>query len=594
MRSITMTKKLPSWKLSDLFKSPQDPQIKKTFTLAQKQALAFEKKYKGKLATVIKKSPKQITAVIEQYDEILTNAAKPLIFANLLYAESSTAKGRGAFVQQMRTEYLAINSKLLFFELELGQLPKAVVTALRKSKKLGQYEHYFEEIQKNKAHQLSESEEKLLADRDMTGRSALIRLFTEEFAERRYDAKISGKSGSYSDTQLLNLLYSPKRDVRKGAALAFSTGLKKDSRRLAFIFNMLAQDKQVVDRYRQYKDSEESRHLSNQIDPKVVSVMTEVIVDNYNLVQEVYKIKRKKMKLTELYDYDRYAPLGVSDRTFTFQESKTIILDAFQRFSPEMARITKQFFDKNWIDAADRDGKRGGAFCSFVTPDRHPYVFMNYKGTVRDLFTLAHELGHAVHAVLMKEQPYLYFNVPLTVAETASVFAEMLVFEYLVGNTRKSDRFALYLRKLENIFATVFRQTSMYRFEQDFHSARLKEGELPVERINKLWRGRQTEMFGKSVTLTEGYDYWWSYIPHFLHTPFYVYAYAFGELLTMSLYAIYREQGKNFVDPYFSVLSAGGSQSSEKLFKPLGLKLQTKEFWQGGMNLIAEMVGELR
>jgi oligoendopeptidase F len=363
---------------------------------------------------------------------------------------------------------------------------------------------------------------------------------------------------------------------------------------LTYITNILLEDKGIDDRLRRFPTPEAGRHLGNEIDQQTVDTMAEVVVQNYGLVQEFYGFKKQVLGLRRLYDYDRYAPVTRSHVKFSFDQAREMILTAFRAFSPVVGDAAAEFFHRRWIDAPPRYGKTGGAFCHYVTPDVHPYVFMNYTGDARSVLTLAHELGHGVHAYLARRQTYLNFSWPLTIAETASVFGEMVVFENLKDALpSRQEKFALHFGKIEEIFATVFRQISLYRFEQDLHRDRRERGELPVEAINALWRRRQEEMFGRSVTLTPDYDIWWSYIPHFVHTPFYVYAYAFGELLTLSLYARYRREGRPFVDRYLEMLAAGGSKSPRELLEPMGVDLTRRDFWQGGMEIIRQMIKEV-
>lgn len=577
---------LPTWNLSDLYKSQNDKKVFSDLNLSLNKAKAFRKSY-GKY---IPSNPKKVLNIIKQYEAIELLASKPIIYANLLFAESVSVKGRGAFVHKVRSLYSEVRKELVLFELNLSCLSIAELNKLARSPVLKPYKHYLESVLNAKPHRLSEEAEKILTDKDLSGRSSWMRLFDEEFAHKKFEYK----SNQVNESEVLNKLYSSKREDRKLAQESLTEGLKADSRRITYIFNVLLQDKQVEDSLRNYQRAESSRHLSNETNHKIVETMCLAVEDYYPLVQQYYKLKKKLLKLNSLYDYDRYAPVAVETQVIPYEQAKELVLESFYSFSKEYGDIAKLFFDNNWVDVANREGKRGGAFCSFVTPDLHPYVFMNYHGSVREVFTLAHELGHAIHAYLMRKQSYLQFDTPLTIAETASVFAEMLLFDKLVEKTKDNKQLiALYSGKLESIFATVFRQIGMYRFEQDVHYAYRESGELSTEHINHLWRARQEQMFRDSVTLTEGYDYWWSYIPHFIHTPFYVYAYAFGELLTVALFAHYKKQPAPFVDKYFNLLASGGSLYPEELMKPFGIDLSKKSFWVGGLKIIEEMVNTL-
>ncbi len=323
--------------------------------------------------------------------------------------------------------------------------------------------------------------------------------------------------------------------------------------------------------------------------------MSDTVSGRYDIVQDFYRFKKNVLGLEKLYDYDRYAPVSSSKAVIPFLEAKEIVLNAYRRFSPEFAEIAQLFFDEGWIDADVRPNKRGGAFCMFVTTDVHPYVLVNYKGGLKDVMTLAHELGHAVHAYLAREQTYLNFDMPLTFAETASVFGEMLVFDDLRTRlTDKKELFALYMQKIEEIFATVFRQNAMYQFEQDLHRSYREKGELKTEEINHFWLSRQRDMFGKSVEMTDDYGIWWSYISHFFHSPFYVYSYTFGELLTLSLFAQYKSNGEVMVKQYFELLRSGGSKTPEGFLKPFGLSLESASFWQSGLTMIEQLVRDAK
>jgi oligoendopeptidase F len=424
---------------------------------------------------------------------------------------------------------------------------------------------------------------------------AFVRLFNEELSLKRFRTSNSANGTTASESELLGKLRVASRSERKKAATFFTRGLHEESRRLTFIFNTLARDKQVEDRYRHFATPEAARHIDNETTQETVDALAGAVAASYGMVQDFYRFKQKLLKVDTLYDYDRYAPLPGAAQRFSFEEAKKIILTAFGSFSPAMATIAKEFFDKKWIDAAPRNGKRSGAFCMFVTPDLHPYVLVNYQEKADDVMTLAHELGHGIHAYLARKQHFLNFYMPLTVAETASVFGEMLVFDHLRRTLKRpEDRFALIVGKIESIFATVHRQISMYRFEQDLHKNIQTEGELTTERISALWRTRQQEMFDKAVTLTKDYDIWWSYISHFIHTPFYVYSYAFGELLTLALFARYQTDGSKMAAAYLDLLEKGGSESPDDLVKAFGINLRDKAFWEGGLKMIQDLIDEAK
>ncbi|TSC90127.1 MAG: oligoendopeptidase F [Microgenomates group bacterium Gr01-1014_5] len=582
---------LPSWDLSSLYKSITDPKIAKDLKLTLWQAKSFNKKYKGSLESI---TAKKLAGALCKYETILQEAVKPVTFATLIFAENSNNSKNSAFYQEMKARHLEIYQQVLFFELELLQLPENKLVSLTKDEALQNYHHFLKLLLINKSHRLSEKEERIFNDKSLTGSGAFVRLFDEELARKKFDFTLRGKKKLLNESVLLDLFHNPDRETRKAAALALSKGLQEELKRLTFITNILAEDKAVNDRYFKYQYPEESRHLANEIDRETVETLTRVVTKNYKIVQEYYTFKKSVLGYKTLEVYDVYAPSGKTTKKISYQEAKNITLSSFTKFTPEYSGAAKLFFDNNWIDVGIKEGKRGGAFCEYVTPDLHPFILMNYSGNIRDVLTLAHELGHGVNAYYSRKQTYLNFDWPLILAETASVFAEMLVFDHLKEELSPREKFSLYMSKVEDIFATIFRQISMYQFEQDIHYARGKKGELTAEEIGKLWNKRRREMFGNSVEVSDDYNSWWSYIPHFKHTPFYVYAYAFGELLTLSLYNEYKKDKEEFVPKYLELLSAGGTKTPEELLKPLGVNLKDEKFWQGGVDLINNLVRETR
>lgn len=583
----------PAWDLSDLYASITDPKIDAQLADCKKRAERFQKQYKGQL-TKLAKDPAALKKVIRTYEQLLQEYAKPQIYAALVHAADSLNPQNGAFLQKVDIASLEISRAFLFFELELGGLPTAILHKLIKAKELANYSHYLSRLRDYQPHRLDEAREQLLNDLSVSSGNAFTRLYDEELSRRKYLLP-GGKSKTphVSQEEVLHGISSADRKIRKQAADILTDGLKDQAHRLTFITNTLLQHKRTIDRYRAYEGPEEAQHLSNETDQATVDAMSETITRRYPLVARYYAFKKTLLGLRELTDYDRYAPLPKTHATFSFDEAKCIVLDAFRRFSPLFADQAKAFFDNRWIDAGVRTGKRGGAFCMFNTVDSHPYVLVNYKDGIKDVSTLAHELGHAVHACLARKQTYLNFDMPLTFAETASVFAEMLVFDALRETiTDPQEKLALHLQKIEEIFATVFRQTAMYRFEQDLHALGKEKGELSTEDINARWLVRQREMFGDSIKMRDDYGYWWLYISHFIHTPFYVYSYAFGEILTLSLFARYKKEGPAFVQKYEALLTAGGSKTPEEFLKPFGINLQDPHFWEQGLDYIEILIEE--
>lgn len=582
----------PSWDLSDLFASTNDPALKDTWDHQNKRADAFAKKYRGKVTDAT--TPEAVLAIIQGYESILEQASKPEIYACLVVSAENTPEN-SAFENKMRQEMISLSQKLLFFELDLSKIKAPILTRWSKSPALQNYAHYLKRVADYRPHRLSENEEKIINDFSNVGGGNFVRLFDEELAYKTFSLKQGNKIKKLNTEETLHGLHSNKRSERKASAEALTKGLKEDVRRTTFIANALFQHKKVTDSYYKFVTPEESRHLSNETDQATVNAMSEAVSARYDIVAEFYQFKKKVLGLETLFDYDRYAPIREQKTEIPFSEAKEIVLNAYRRFSPEFADIAQLFFDEGWIDAAIRPNKRGGAFCMFVTTDLHPYVLLNYKGGLKDVMTLAHELGHAVHAYLAREQTYLNFDMPLTFAETASVFGEMLVFDDLRKRiTDKKERFALYMQKIEEIFATVFRQNAMYRFEQDLHHTYRNDGELKPEQINTIWLRRQQEMFGSSVRMTEDYGVWWSYVSHFFHSPFYVYSYTFGEMLTLSFFNQYQRHGEGMVKAYLEMLRSGGSKTPAEFLKPFGLSLDDTSFWQGGLKTIEGLVKEAK
>lgn len=580
------------WDLTDLYNSIDDPKIEKDLQTTFKKAKAFEKKYRGKI------NSKKLTATtlhncVKELEKITEKISKILSYAHLEFAADTSNPDYGAFLQSVQEKATQIRKHLMFFEIEWVALGNKNAERLIKDKKLEDYSHFLEHERKFKPHTLTEPEEKIMEEKANTGSRAFKRLFDEVINNITFEVKKDGKKKKLTETETLALLYDPDRKTRKAASDGLTAGLLENSHVLTYIFNTLVNEHYTNDRIRQYEHPMHSRNLSNEIDKNTVNALVSSCEKNYDIVENFYKLKKKILNYRKFYDYDRYAPVVSKQKTIKYGESKEIILDAFGNFSPRMANVAKKFFDKNWIDAEIRPGKRGGAFSHSTVPSVHPYVFTNYSGNLRDVMTLAHELGHGIHQYLSRKQGYFQSDTPLTTAETASVFGEMLVFHKLMEKeTDNKTRLALLCGKIDDIIATVFRQVVLTRFEERLHDARRNEGELGPDRINGLWIDTNQEMFGNSVTLTNNYRSWWMYIPHFIHAPFYCYAYSFGELLVLALYKQYLEEGKKFVPKYMDLLSSGGSESPEKLVTRVGVDITRDDFWQNGLELIRDMVEE--
>jgi oligoendopeptidase F len=578
------------WDLADLYAGPDDPRIDADLGAALAAARDFAARYRGRVAQL---APHELAAAVDALEALQEPAARAGAFAQLLFAADTAAPRHGALLQHIQERGTEIHNTLLFFELEWVALAPERAQALLGDASLARRRHFLESLRRYRPHLLSEPEEKILAETANTGRHAFSRLFDEILAAMTFRVREGGGELALSEEEVLSRLYEPDRERRREAARALSEGLRANSRVLGFIFNTLVQDKSVGDRLRRYETPMASRHLANEIEPRSVESLLAACVRGYPLVARYYRLKARLLGLPRLHDYDRYAPVAGETGERSFAEARRIVLSAYADFAPRMAEIAEQFFERRWIDAELRPGKRGGAFCASTLPSLHPYVLCNYTGNLRDVMTVAHELGHGVHQYLARERGLFEQDTPLTTAETASVFGEMLVFRRLLRE--ESDpkrRLALLCGKLEDAFATVFRQVAMTRFEESLHAARRAEGELPLARINALWMEANRPMFGDSVELGDDYAWWWLYIPHFVHSPFYCYAYAFGELLVLALLRRYDRDGAAFVPRYLELLAAGGSDTPERLLARIGLDVGDPAFWDGGLALLEEMVAE--
>jgi oligoendopeptidase F len=580
------------WNLGDLYKGLNDKKIASDLKRIHLNSKKFEKKYRNKIKSERLTATTLLNA-LKEIEKISEGLGKILSFAHLLFAGDTNNPKHGAFLQSMQEKTTEIRKQLLFFDLEWVTLSNKTALKLVNDKKLSAYKHFLLHERKYKNHTLSELEEKILAEKANTGSRAFSRLFDEVINNIKFDITLNGKKQVLTETEVLSLQYHPERKTRKIATESLTEGLDNNSHVLTYIFNTLVNDHSVNDRLRSYPHIMASRNLSNEIDNKTVRALIDTTAKNFEMVETYYKLKKKLLGLKKMCEYDRYAPVLSDDKTIKYGECKEIILEAFGDFSPKMAQIAKMFFDKNWIDAELRKGKRGGAFSHSTVPGVHPYVFVNYDGKMRDVMTVAHELGHGIHQYLSRKQGYFQADTPLTTAETASVFAEMLVFHKLI-ETQDNDRIKLALMcgKLEDIFATVFRQVVLTNFEEKLHTSRRELGELPKEKINEIWMETNKAMYGKSVELTDSYKTWWMYIPHFIHSPFYCYAYSFGELLVLALYNKYLKEGRPFVPKYLDMLSSGGNDLPENIVGKTGVNIKDPKFWQGGCNLLKKMVDE--
>ena len=584
---------LPEWNLADLYAGLDDPAIKPDLERADADCIAFETDYKGKLADLAKSASAgaALAEAVRRYEAIDDLMGRLGSYAGLMHAGNTVDPARTKFYGDVQERLTAASTHLLFFLLELNRIDDALLEAAMADPALGHYRPWLEDVRRYRPYQLEDRVEQLFHEKSMTAFSAWNRQFDATIANLRF--KVLGKSLAIEPT--LNLLQDRSGEKRKAAAEALARTFKDHVESFALITNTLAKDKEISDRWRGFADIADERHLSNRVEREVVDALVAAVRAAYpRLSHRYYALKARWFGKTRLPHWDRNAPLPrVPLRTVDWAEARATVLTAYAAFSPKMAQIAERFFDERWIDAPVRPGKAPGAFAHPTTPSAHPYVLLNYQGKPRDVMTLAHELGHGVHQVLAAPNGALMAPTPLTLAETASVFGEMLTFKRLLAATRdKQQRKAMLAAKVEDMINTVVRQIAFYSFERDVHTER-KTGELTAERIGELWLNVQRESLGPAIELKPGYETFWAYIPHFIHSPFYVYAYAFGDCLVNSLYAVYEHAAEGFAERYLAMLSAGGTKHHSELLAPFGLDARDPSFWQGGLSVIERMIGEL-
>jgi oligoendopeptidase F len=583
---------MPEWDLSDLYKAPDAPEVQRDLKAAAKEAARIKTAYQGRLGDLAKDGGK-LAGAIKDYEKLSDLVGKLGSYSGLYYVLDQTDPVRAKFNGDVSEALTKLYTDLIFFELELNQIDDATIDAAVKHKDLKRYKPWLEDLRKEKPHQLDEQLERLFTEKSQTSRSAWNRLFDETMSALKFEVK--GEKTPLTLEPTLNFLSSPDEKKRKAGSEALSKVFKANLPLFTLITNTLAKDKEISDRWRSFKDVADSRNLANRVEAPVVDALVASVRAAYpQLSHRYYAMKAKWLGKKKLASWDRNAPLpDKPERTIGWAEAEKIVLKAYGNFAPEMATIAKQFFDKNWIDAAVKPGKAPGAFSASTVPSVHPYVMMNYLGKPRDVMTLAHELGHGVHQWLARAQGPLLAPTPLTLAETASVFGEMLTFRAILAETKdKRERKAMIAGKVEDMLNTVVRQVAFYTFERKVHEER-RQGELTSDRINAIWLEVQAESLGPAIDLKPGYEVFWAYVPHFIHSPFYVYAYAFGDCLVNSLYGLYAEAHPGFVAKYFDLLKAGGSKHHSELLAPFGLDARDPEFWNKGLKVIEGMIDEL-
>ena len=592
-RARTALGDLPEWRLEHLYPSMESSEFAKDLTRASNEAAAFAATYKDKLGALLLAGDanEKLFALLADYERIEDRLGRVMSFAALSYTVDTSDPKRGKFYGDAQEKVTAASADLLFLTLELNRLDDATLDALSASPPLSHYRPWLEDIRKEKPYELSDALERLLDEKSVTGRAAWNRLFDETMSSLRFT--VDGTDFAIEPT--LTMMQDARAGVRKKAAEALATTLKANARTFSLITNTLIKDKEIADRWRGLEDVADSRHLANRVEREVVDALVGAVEAAYpRLSHRYYRLKARWFGKEQLDHWDRNAPLPrVEQRTISWIEARDTILGAYRGFSPEMADIAGRFFSEGWIDAPVRDGKSPGAFAHPTVPSSHPYVLVNYQGKPRDVMTLAHELGHGVHQVLAARQGALMAPTPLTLAETASVFGEMLTFRKILAGTVEPERKkALLAGKVEDMLNTVVRQIAFYAFERKIHIAR-KDGELTPDRLNDIWMSVQAESLGPAIRFHDGYEVFWSYIPHFIHSPFYVYAYAFGDCLVNSLYGVYERTHEGFAERYLDMLAAGGSKHHSELLKPFGLDARDPGFWQVGLALIESMIAEL-
>jgi len=584
---------LPEWNLGDLYPGPDSDEFKNDLLQCEKDAGAFKEKWQGKLAEMaaLRVGGKMLAQAVREYESLSDSAGRIGSYAQLYHVGDTTDPERSKFYGDVQGRMNALSTNLLFFELELNRIDDEAMTNSLQSPELAHFKPWLDNLRKERPHQLDDKIEELFHEKSLTAAGAWNRLFDETMANLTFD--VDGKVLTLEPT--LSLMTSPDADERKKGAQALSKTLKDNESLFTTITNTLAKDKEIADRWHKFDDVADSRHLANRVEQPVVNALVDAVRDAYpDLSHRYYAMKAKWLGVEKLDHWDRNAPLPDEDTRYVkWADAKSLVLEAYGGFAPEMASIAGDFFEKNWIDAPVRKGKASGAFAHPTVPSAHPYVLLNYQGKSRDVMTLAHELGHGVHQVLAAEQGALMAPTPLTLAETASVFGEMLTFQKMLEATSDAKtRKIMLASKVEDMLNTVVRQISFYCFEREIHQQRRK-GELTGEQIGQIWLDISRQSLGPAIELRDGYEVFWAYIPHFIHAPFYVYAYAFGDCLVNSLYARYSQGDDSFTEKYFDLLKAGGSKHHSQLLKPFDLDASDPAFWQMGLSVIKDMIDEI-
>jgi oligoendopeptidase F len=575
------------WDLTEMYASPDDPGIEAALAEAMDFAREFEESYRGRVAQL---APAEFIGMMKSLEDHYDRIARPGLYASLLHTLKTQDHEAGRLVGRIREAGAERGRHMVFFSLELAALTDEEAQRLYADPQAAVYKHTVELERKERPHQLSQVEETLLTEISPVGLGSWTRLFEELCAA--ITAPVEGEEVPLSIA--LSLIRDGNRETRKKATLAITEGLRRDLRTRTYAFNVVLQSKSIADRLRKYETWISSRNLANETSDEAVEALVKAVTARYDVVERYYTVKRRLLGLDKLYEWDRYAPIEEVERRLTWDQARELVLGSYHRFSPRAGKLVQDFFDHPWIDAPVLDGKESGAYCAGATPRFHPFVMMNFTGKLNDALTLAHELGHGLHDRLAARQHMFDYHPPLTLAETASVFGEQLTFDRLMADERDQRvRLAMLCTQVEDAFATIFRQVAMNRFEEAAHSARRAQGELSSDQLGAIWQEKVQAMFGSSLELTEDHLPWWSYVGHFIRVPGYVYAYAFGNLLALSLYRRYQEVGPDFVDTYLDFLGAGGSQAPDELVKSVGMDITDPGFWDAGLKILDGMVAQV-
>ncbi len=578
---------LPRWNLSDLYSGPDDPRIETDLKSAEDLAdqLAL---YKGRLH-----EPVQLILALGFYEEISRLIRCVGTYAGLMCQIDLRNEVLSALEKRVEVRVRAIGNQIRFLALEIGAMPATTFQGLMdKNPGLKQFTHCLQKTRAAHVHRLSEGEENLSADKDLSGKNVLESLFDIEFSGSDFQLQLP-KPRMVTENEIRGLLRHPDRIMRQDAAAGLTKGLEEKKKRLGLIFQGILRDCATEDQHRGYQAPEDRRNMSNELRDATVDAMVKAVIANYGIVARYFQMKQQLLGFIDFYEWDRYAPLALRvEAPIYFKDTQRIVTEVFEQFDPDFGKIVRQAW--NWLDAEPRPGKRSGGFCASIAPGVHPWVLVNFLGKVDDITTIAHEFGHAVHAVLSGEAAKNIndYQPPVAIAEIASIFMESLTFDTLLASLSTKDRLAMLLQRIDGTLATVFRQATMHRFEAETHRLLRAQGSITTDEIGEIWQRLQREMHGRSVHFTDNHKLWWMYITHFFQYPFYVYSYSFGQLLAIALYRRYKEEGSAFVGQYKEILAAGGSKSPYNLFTPLGINLDDPSFWQGGLDYISGLVTE--